>query len=287
MNYCMENYTSFVTSTVRIMPLGDSVTSGQHGPRTSTPGSYRIQLWDNFVSDRLRVDFVGSLSNGPQELGDKDHEGNGAYAIHGLNNLIIEESILSIHQPDIILLITGANDVIRNYSLNRMYTDLSNLIDTITTQLPNVELLVSSLTPLNPLIKGDRAANKARDFNNLIPDLVEDKAAEGKNVIYVNAGGSLSVEDLATDGIHPSASGYDELGDVWYQALLENSADILLNGVRVRADVSQETETLSFVEPETSVFASSKTYLPFENNQGIVGFENGSFDSESALPYLW
>src|SRR5690242_18073375 len=61
---------------VRVMPLGDSITDG-----LTVPGGYRIGLWQRFTNDRYRVDFVGSLSNGPGTLGDHDHEGHSGWRI--------------------------------------------------------------------------------------------------------------------------------------------------------------------------------------------------------------
>jgi hypothetical protein len=52
------------------MPLGDSITDG-----LVVPGGNRIGLWQRFVANGYKVDFVGSLSNGPASLGDHDHEG--------------------------------------------------------------------------------------------------------------------------------------------------------------------------------------------------------------------
>src|SRR5438477_7028467 len=45
---------------VRVMPLGDSITNGE-----TTPGGYRINLWQRVVNGGYTVDFVGSQSNGP------------------------------------------------------------------------------------------------------------------------------------------------------------------------------------------------------------------------------
>jgi len=46
-------------------------------------GGYRTSLWNKFVADGLKVDFVGS-SNGPASLGDKDHEGHRGFRMIGL-----------------------------------------------------------------------------------------------------------------------------------------------------------------------------------------------------------
>ena len=63
------------------------------------------------------------------------------------------------------------------------------------------------------------------DYNALIPALVAKKASQGKRVSFVNAGGSLNVGDIngdhsstnkLEDGLHPTAAGYDKLGNAWY-----------------------------------------------------------------------
>jgi hypothetical protein len=52
---------------VRVMPLGDSITDG-----FTVPGGYRVDLWQKIVASGRTIDFVGSQSNGPGNLGDRD-----------------------------------------------------------------------------------------------------------------------------------------------------------------------------------------------------------------------
>ena len=40
---------------------------------------------------------------------------------------------------------------------------------------------------------------------------------------FVNAGGSLSLEDLVSDGFHPNAQSYNKIGNAWYDALVERN----------------------------------------------------------------
>jgi Ca2+-binding RTX toxin-like protein len=198
----------------RIMPLGDSITKGKHAV-DPTPGAYRIQLWSNFVADGLRIDFVGSESNGPSSLGDKDNEGHPGWRIDDIAGLV-DGGLLNTYKPEVVLLMIGTNDI-RN-SLNEMYADLSNLIDKISQHSPNTQILVSSVAPRDP---SDKFANKTKESNALIPGLVEDKVAQGKKVDFVKAGGSLNSKDLVSDGFHPNAQGYNKIGNAWYDALVE------------------------------------------------------------------
>src|SRR5690606_20101241 len=69
---------------VRIMPLGDSITDG-----LTVPGGYRIDLWQKLVADGYTIDFVGSQSNGPASLGDRDHEGHSGWRIDQIDANIV------------------------------------------------------------------------------------------------------------------------------------------------------------------------------------------------------
>ncbi|MUL34821.1 GDSL-type esterase/lipase family protein [Gloeocapsopsis dulcis] len=207
------------SSQPKIMPLGDSITKGEHRV-DPTPGTYRIQLWNNVSADGLKIDFVGSQFNGPPSLGDKNHEGHGGWTIDEITNLV-NRGILKTYQPDIVLLMIGTNDALGRSSLKEMYNDLSYLIDRIAQQSANTQILVSSIAPIDASVRSETAANLAKDFNALLPGLVERKVAQGKNISFVNAGGSLKLSDLTADGIHPRRQGYDKLGNAWYDALVD------------------------------------------------------------------
>lgn len=207
--------------TPRIMPLGDSKTAGGHHVEPN-PGAYRIQLWQNFVADGLSIDFVGSQSNGPSRLGDKDHEGHGGWTTDEISALI-DAGILNTYKPHVILLTIGTNDTGRS-SLNEMYGDLSRLIDRIAEQSPKTQIFVSSIAPIDP--NGSKhvkasVAEKAEDFNALIPKLVNHKVSQGKKVTFVDIEGSLTIDDLASDGVHPNPQGYKKIGNKWYDTLVE------------------------------------------------------------------
>lgn len=58
--------------------IGDSITAG-----VTIPGAYRAGLRHRFVNDGYQVGFAGSLSTGPADLGDHDHEGRSGGASTG------------------------------------------------------------------------------------------------------------------------------------------------------------------------------------------------------------
>ncbi|MGB3295726.1 MAG: GDSL-type esterase/lipase family protein, partial [Phormidesmis sp.] len=209
--------------TPRLLPLGDSITAGVHGA-SSVPGGYRIQFWDRSVADGLAIDFVGSENSKSGSLTDGAHAGFPGRRIDQTTDWV-NSGNLSRYPADAILLMIGTNDANSGISGANMRSRLSTLIDAISSKAPNTHLFVSSIPPFDTPKGTAKEAENADIYNALIPDLVAQKASQGKQVSYVNAGGSLSVGDIngdnsfttdLDDGIHPSAKGYDKLGDAWY-----------------------------------------------------------------------
>ncbi|HEY9621428.1 MAG TPA: GDSL-type esterase/lipase family protein [Crinalium sp.] len=200
----------------KIMPLGDSITAGEH-TTNPVPGAYRIQLYQDFSGDGFSIDFVGSQANGPNSNFDRDHEGHPGWRIDEITGLIDNPGFLTSYNPDVVLLMIGTNDTngTNNRSLSQMKTDLSTLIDEIVSRLPNTELVVSSVAPT----QDSNRRQRLQAYNAEIPGIVTTKQKEGKKVGFVDAGGRLSVSDLTTDGIHPTAAGYNKLGNLWYDAI--------------------------------------------------------------------
>src|SRR4051812_22806419 len=186
---------------VKGMPLGDSITDGYN-----VPGGYRNTLWQQFTSGGYRVDFVGSMFNGPSSLGDHDHEGHSGWTISQIDAQIV--GWLRTSNPHTVLLHIGTNDM---YNESGAPARLGTLVDHITSTAPSAEVFVATIIP--------RPATSAavNAFNAAIPDLVRTRAAAGKHVHLVNMFPALTNSDLA-DGIHPNAAGYAKMANVWYSA---------------------------------------------------------------------
>jgi lysophospholipase L1-like esterase len=192
---------------VRVMPLGDSITDG-----LTVPGGYRIGLWQRFGSGGFRVDFVGSLFNGPATLGDHDHEGHSGWRIDQIDANIVNWARAT--NPHSVLLHIGTNDVLQNFNLAGAPGRLSALIDKITATVPSAEVFVASIIPLS----NAGAEANARTFNATIPGIVQSKVNAGRHVHFVDQHAALTTADLA-DGVHPNATGYNKMATTWFNAL--------------------------------------------------------------------
>ncbi len=192
-------------ATIKVMPLGDSITDG-----IFVPGAYRNKLWKNITSNGLTVDFVGSMTNGSSELGDKNHEGHSGWRIDEISNKI--NSWMDTYKPDIVLLHIGTNDISQKYDLNNAPNRLSDLIDKICAKLPTGgKLYVATIIPISYA--------DPRSYNSQLSGIVQNKSSQGKPVYLVDMYSALTLSDLATDGVHPNANGYNKMGDVWFNAI--------------------------------------------------------------------
>jgi lysophospholipase L1-like esterase len=225
---------------IKIMPLGDSITDG-----FNVPGGYRVELRRRLLADGFDIDFVGSMSNGPDSLVDKNHEGH-----IGWSTVLISNSVnwwLDAYQPDVILLMIGTNDMIIDSLYESAPDHLSALIDQISDRLPNARLVVASIT----LMKMDEWSRRALVYNAAIPDMVRLKASEGRNVSFVNMNGALDAGDIS-DSVHPTAAGYDKMANAWYGALIP-----LLNNAPPKVSVTSPADNSSFNAPPVVTLEAS------------------------------
>ena len=206
----------FTTSTqpLKIMPLGDSNTEGWG---SWDLGAYRDDLWRLFENNNYNIDFVGPHATGPEGF-DRDNAGFSGWRIGDIDSAV--DGWLDDAQPDIVLLTIGTNDILRAADMTTAPNRLDNLIDTITYQSPNTQLLVSSIPPIS---RTEEQQQQVIEFNSHIPGIVDSKAAQGKNVSFVDIFSGLTFDDLE-DGVHATEEGYKKVADIWYDAIIDNNS---------------------------------------------------------------
>ena len=194
-------------SPLRVMPLGDSITDG-----FNVPGGYRIELEDQLLASGLRVNFVGSLRNGPATLADGNHEGHSGWRIDELHGSVA--GWLRTYRPHVVLLLIGTNDIIQEHRVATAPARLAALLDRVHCALPATRIVVSTIPPLADA--GDDA--QATAYNAALARLVRARAARRLPVSFVDAGRRLTLADL-DDGVHPSEAGYGNLARSWNAAV--------------------------------------------------------------------
>ena len=207
----IHNSTESSSKTLKIMPLGDSNTEGWG---SWDLGAYRDDLWQLFKNSNSNVDFVGPHQTGPSGF-DRDNAGFSGWRIRDIDSAV--DGWLNDAQPDMVLLEIGTNDILRDDNISQAPSRLNKLIDKITNQLPNTQLLVSSIPPIS---RTEEQNLEVIEFNSHIPGIIDSKAAQGKNVSFVDIYSELTPDDLQ-DGVHPTVEGYSKIADTWYDAILD------------------------------------------------------------------
>src|SRR5262249_1348025 len=114
--------------------------------------------------------------------------------------------------PQIVLLHIGTNDM---PSMSAGAPDrLGQLIDKIVAALPNALLVVSSITPYPPF------STNVNTYDAPVPGVVQQRAPQGKHVIFVEMFKGFPSNGLGSDNLHPNDNvGYPFMGDTWYAAI--------------------------------------------------------------------
>lgn len=201
--------TAVARASVRVMPLGDSIT---YGVGSTTRGGYRVKLWQDCATAHLRVTFVGSQVAGPGSLPSRENEGHPGWRINQISGRVVRW--LKTYQPQVILLQIGTNDIVFNDHVSTAPQRLRSLLLQISATLPTAKIIVAQITPLRK--PGWNA--EVQTYNAQIPAMVTSLADQGIHVSYVDMYHAVPMSDL-NDGIHPNDSGYAAMATVWYKGL--------------------------------------------------------------------
>jgi acyl-CoA thioesterase-1 len=138
--------------TIRILPLGDSITQG--GRRDRPEYSYRYPLYYMLRDAGYDVDFIGSLSTGlhkdaiwPDRNGiafDPDHEGHYGWTTAQVRDRLANWAAKYVAAPDIVLIHLGSNDYGTNY-YGTIVQPLIDIIAILRRANPSVVILVGHL----------------------------------------------------------------------------------------------------------------------------------------------
>ncbi|MCP5531676.1 MAG: DUF642 domain-containing protein [Akkermansiaceae bacterium] len=196
---------------VRILPLGDSLTSGESN--FTVQGAYRNRLHTLLNSAGYNVDFLGTFSDSSNPgLPDTDHQGQGGARIDQIQ-ANLNGWLESIDDPDVVLLLVGTNDFWQSYNLGGVQARYTNLIASIAQQRPFAKIVVASLPPR---IDSGTIEAQQNSFNAAIPGIVAQQAALGRQVTFVDLHSALGSGDFSPDGVHPTSAGFSKLGDRWF-----------------------------------------------------------------------
>ena len=241
-------------SKIKIMPLGDSITLGccLDSPETGCEIGYRHRLYSSLTDAKFNIEFVGREQNpDPEKEGlceyfqfplnfDRFHEGHiGKTASWMVNNI---DSFLDANPPHVILLHIGTNDLTRSSPANECLREedeelhelvpcavwnVKNILNKIDTwEIENNQDIIVFIALI---IKGPQSDPTFTDYNRLVEDynnnlevMVTDRINNDNDKIILvdmESGTGLEDEDYGS-GLHPNASGYEKIADLWFRHLV-------------------------------------------------------------------
>jgi lysophospholipase L1-like esterase len=249
------------SATIRIMPLGDSITRGITGSTDSS--GYRKYLYDLLVGQNgYDINFVGSLDDGPTTF-DNDHEGHsGWYADGALSASILPavQGFLTANPADIVLLHIGTNDISTGQSPESVAAEIEGILEEIAIYEQNagkdvwvvVALIINRAT-------GCSYRTQTTSLNDLIDSMSNTRRRSGDKILAVDMeiGAGFDYDRPSGDMydcLHPYITGYEKMADEWLQVLMDilpraaAGPDQNANpGVTVNLDGTDSTDLLATI----------------------------------------
>ena len=229
---------------VRVLALGDSMTLGYAIQLT---GGYRFHLFQKAHSAGKHIVFVGSLFDGPPKWDGvcfpRAHEGHSGKNIDFIASLIPQ---VLTSKPKIVLLMIGANDVLRRGDLDydaskkrwldEAPTRLDDLLGKLIAADPGMLIVVAQIPTMNPTYRDPNDPKillpvnvkvsaqiwdeSVRNYNAGVESVVRQRVVAGARVALVDMYQGFTPAMLNTDdGTHPNDIGYEQIATVWYEAI--------------------------------------------------------------------
>ncbi|MBP5285568.1 MAG: hypothetical protein ILO34_05605 [Kiritimatiellae bacterium] len=212
------------SQTLKVMPLGDSITWGYGGSQSG----YRYFLYRDLVADGYGVDYIGDTQSeyaSAAALPDHDHSGHSGWCItttgisdpsRGSILANIDGWMASLADPDVVLLLLGTNDTASNDMSDRADA-LDELISKIVTNAPGCHVIVASVLERTDNASYDAAVQQY--VNAYIPGIVQNHVNAGEHVHYLDMRSELVSSTDLMDGLHPNDGGYQKMADAWRGAI--------------------------------------------------------------------
>ena len=234
---------------LRVMPLGDSITIGKLGNQT---GGYRRPLLNLLQSNGYNITYVGTKT----DEGVLRHDGHEGWSIEKMIDSVQEIFDRVNIEPDVILLSIGGYDVGKLESnLDGFLEKFTKLIDRIAMSKPFAHILASTLTP--------QSDHNVTMFNQLIKSSVDEQIAAGKRVTLVDMYHAFTVADLVDD-VHPTDEGYESMANIWIKKIMEifgpYGDHLPVELVKVEGAIDRKAVTLTFNKPLRTISKRPRNY---------------------------
>lgn len=248
---------SAASQTVKIMPLGDSITDGDF---------WRTTLTNKLADNGYDVTFVGSNGNNEGHWGMRVCDLAAAGSLAGWLDAV---------NPEIVMMHFGTNDI---FDDDKTTADVMAAYTTLINQMrdnnPNMIILVAKIIPLASY---HTLYNERVDaINAAIDGWASEMTTEQSPITIVDQHTGFTDADIG-DGVHPSASGGLKMAEKWYEAL-----SVILDNMQGSPEVSEEPEVTEepVVEEDLQLITETNAWSGgYTMNVSIQNNSNSSIDS--------
>lgn len=188
---------------IKIMPLGDSVTAGYN----LFVGGYRKPLLDELAAVGIDAVFVGGqTANNPTGRTDLNHEGHNGFTTTDLMGWV-RTGIITTYNPDVVLLLIGVNDSFpaNGIPFATSQANYSNILSNIFST-PGRRVVGMGIPVASPY------KAQVAPYNTAFANIMLGVTGHAANWIP-----AAPVPDscFANDGIHPTVQGYNVMSLAW------------------------------------------------------------------------
>ena len=198
---------------VTFVAFGDSLTEGTTSPdpttlRINPPDSYPFKL-QRLLSERYT----------DQEITVHNEGLAGETIIPAVGRLA---GVLDAHQPDVLLLLHGANNLLAAGRRGDATEAIPRIIDNLREMIRlaharDVDVMLATFPPQDEDGSRGAGAPGVEPLNEEIANLAVD---EGAVVVDLFEGlGGTPAGSIGVDGLHPTASGYTQIAQIWFEAI--------------------------------------------------------------------
>ncbi len=207
--------------TLRIMPLGASITQGVG----SKKAGYRSVLHRLLNEAKVPHVFVGSSKDQPGDLpaDQQQHEGHPGWVISTIpgQQSGLQESIgawVPKAKPDYVLILVGSNDISRSYKLDEIGLRIERLIDSINNKQSGLAKDATVIIASLPLIKDSTQEANSKKYREKIMQVVVKQKKAGMKVGFIDVNSALKSNHM-TDNLHPNDAGFEIIGKMWFDRM--------------------------------------------------------------------
>ncbi|MBX2836990.1 MAG: hypothetical protein KTR35_09055 [Gammaproteobacteria bacterium] len=205
---------------LRVMPYGDSITSGvEYFDGTDLPElpvrvGYRKALYDSLTMNGYLVDFLGQAGQrAGQDAGLIDPDNNGFSGVDiGFLRAKLNEVLLE-NPPDVLLIHIGTNNTPTTADELMLLLDD---IDVWEQQHHPVTVHLATIVPTRNASENLIVEQYNEDIRTRVQNRVGDR------LVLVEQNLAVSPDDISDEpiGKHPTAAGYEKMATAWYESML-------------------------------------------------------------------